>query len=163
LRCAALLLGLADARLAPPQGTLPPSLVVGRRPPPPPALVAMSEVEETMKKLMAHEGVVMAAVVDGNGIAIRSQYAGSYKERAAQEPHLATKHAALMRALVKGAASLVVEINETDNAARNTDSPDELKFVRLRTKKHELIVVPENNFFLVLVQEFAKKGAVVEK
>ena len=61
------------------------------------------------------------------------------------------------------AASLVVEINETDNAARNTDSPDELKFVRLRTKKHELIVVPENNFFLVLVQEFAKKGAVVEK
>ena len=77
------------------------------------------------------------------------------------ETHLATKHAAL--APREGRHRLVVEIHETDNAAHNTDSPDELKFVRLRTKKHELIVVPENNFFLILVQEFAKKGAVVEK
>jgi len=92
----------------------------------------MSEVEETLKRINSHKGVQGIVIVNNEGIPIRSTI----------EPEAATRYAALIMSLSAKARS----------AVRELDPQNDLTFLRIRSKKHEILVAPEKDFQLIVVQ-----------
>ena len=82
-----------------------------------------SEVEETLKRLVAHKGVIGTIVVNSDGIPIKSTL----------DSHTTTQYSGLINQLVEQVRTMFKEI----------DSTNDLTFLRLRTKKHELMVAPD--------------------
>ncbi|EGD80874.1 dynein light chain roadblock-type 1 [Salpingoeca rosetta] len=91
-----------------------------------------AEVEETLKRISGHKGVEGIVILNKEGIAIKStldqtattQYAGLISSIAAQASHV----------------------------VRELDPQDGLTFLRLRSKKHEIMVAPDNDYLLVVIQ-----------
>jgi dynein light chain roadblock-type len=92
----------------------------------------MSEVEETLKRINSHKGVQGIVIVNSEGIPIRSTL----------DACEATKYAALIQTLASKARS----------AVRELDPLNDLTFLRIRSKKHEILVAPEKEFLLIVVQ-----------
>ena len=82
-----------------------------------------SEVEETLKRLQNHKGVQGIVIVNSSGIPIRSTLT---------DPALTTQYAALISQLASKARSTVKEL----------DPSNDLSFLRVRTKKHEIMIAP---------------------
>ncbi|KAJ3229666.1 Dynein light chain roadblock-type 2 [Chytriomyces hyalinus] len=81
-----------------------------------------SEVEETIKRLSSHKGVEGIVIVNMEGIPIRTTL----------EPDKTIQHAALITQLAAKARSVV----------RDLDPQNDLTFLRIRSKKHEIMVAP---------------------
>ncbi len=81
-------------------------------------------VEETVKRLASHKGVVGIAIVNGDGIPIRTTL----------DQDLAVTYAALISQLALKARHMVRELAE--------DGTDDLQFLRVRSKKHEIMIAP---------------------
>ena len=96
-----------------------------------------SVVEETIKLLSSHKGVLGVVIANGEGVPIR----------ATLEHELAVQYAAMASALAAKARGMVRELA----------SEDELQFLRVRSKKHEVIIAPgfdkDHQFSLVVVQD----------
>mmetsp|Transcript_27957 Transcript_27957/g.71127 ORF Transcript_27957/g.71127 Transcript_27957/m.71127 type:complete len:100 (+) Transcript_27957:213-512(+) len=92
----------------------------------------MSEVEETLKRISSHKGVVGTIIVNSEGIPIRSNL----------ENHLSVQYAALITQLAQKARSVV----------RDLDPQNDLTFLRIRSKKHEIMVAPDKEYLLIVVQ-----------
>lgn len=92
----------------------------------------MSEVEETLKRINSHKGVQGIVIVNSEGIPIRSTL----------DSGEATRYAALIMNLASKARS----------AVRELDPLNDLTFLRIRSKKHEILVAPEKEFILIVVQ-----------
>ncbi|KAG0348474.1 Ddynein light chain roadblock-type 1 [Podila humilis] len=92
----------------------------------------MSEVEETIRRLSAKKNVQGVVVLNSLGAMIRSTL----------DPTLGKLYATLMSDLVRMARDSVVEL----------DAQDELSFLRIRTKKHEIMICPEREYLLIVVQ-----------
>merc|ERR1712060_311554 len=113
---------------------------VSRRPPAPVAEVvqaavppaAMSDVEETLKRISSHKGVQGIVIVNNEGIPIRSTMDAS----------ITTQYSANLSQLSLKARSVV----------RDLDPQNDLTFLRVRTKKHEIMIAPEKEFLLIVVQ-----------
>jgi dynein light chain roadblock-type len=94
-------------------------------------------VDETFKRLQSHKGVLGALVVNGDGIAIRTTF----------ENDITVQYAALVSGFV----------NKSRAAVRQLDSENELRFLRIRSKKHEVMIAPEfgknHDYYLVVVQD----------
>ena len=91
-----------------------------------------TEVEETLKRINSHKGVIGIVIVNDAGVPIRSTV----------DNVEATRYAALMQALSTKARS----------AVRELDPQNDLCFLRIRSKKHEILVAPEKDFILIVVQ-----------
>ena len=83
----------------------------------------MSEVEETLKRINSHKGVQGIVIINSEGIPIRSTV----------EQSLSTSYAAHIMSLAAKARS----------AVRTLDPQNDLTFLRIRSKKHEIMVAPE--------------------
>ncbi|KAI3371413.1 hypothetical protein L3Q82_024014 [Scortum barcoo] len=92
----------------------------------------MAEVEETLKRIEAHKGVIGTIVVNADGIPIRTTLDNS----------TTVQYAGLLRQLTMKARSTV----------RDIDPQNDLTFLRIRSKKHEILVAPENDFLLIVIQ-----------
>jgi len=92
----------------------------------------MSDVEETLKRISSHKGVSGIVIVNSDGIPIRST----------MESNITTQYAAHLSMLATKARS----------AVRDLDPQNDLTFLRVRTKKHEMMIAPEKDFMLVVVQ-----------
>ncbi|KAJ3128381.1 Dynein light chain roadblock-type 2 [Nowakowskiella sp. JEL0407] len=92
----------------------------------------MSEVEETIKRLSAHKGVEGIVVVNMEGISIRSTL----------DPEKTVQYAALITQLTAKARSVVREL----------DPQNDLTFLRIRSKKHEIMVSPDKEYILIVLQ-----------
>lgn len=96
----------------------------------------VAAVDETFKRLQSHKGVIGMLILNADGIAIRSTFENDQTVHyAAQVSHFTAK-----------TRSLVKKLNPED----------ELKFVRLRSKKHEIMISPEfdrTQYVLVVVQD----------
>jgi len=92
----------------------------------------MSEVEETLKRINSHKGVIGILIFNSDAIPIRST----------MDAAVATKTAGMVAPLIGKARSMV----------RDLDPQNDLTFVRIRSKKHEILVAPEKDFCLVVVQ-----------
>lgn len=92
-----------------------------------PRILAMTDVaavEETVKRLASHKGVVGIVILNGDGVPIRTTL----------DQELATTYAALAVQLGIKARHMVRELAE--------DGTDELQFLRVRSKKHEIMIAP---------------------
>ncbi|XP_071957506.1 dynein light chain roadblock-type 2-like [Antedon mediterranea] len=92
----------------------------------------MSEVEETLKRIHSHKGVVGIIVVNNEGIPIRSTMDNS----------TTVQYTGLMHQLIAKTRSTVREI----------DPQNDLTFLRVRTKKHEIMATPDKEYFLIVIQ-----------
>ncbi|TDH09669.1 hypothetical protein EPR50_G00089980 [Perca flavescens] len=90
------------------------------------------EVEETLKRIEAHKGVIGTIIIDAEGIPIRTTLDNS----------TTVLYARLLRRLTMNARSIV----------RDIDPQNDLTFLRIRSKKHEILVAPENDYLLIVIQ-----------
>jgi dynein light chain roadblock-type len=100
-------------------------------------MAELAAVEETFKRLQSHKGVIGIIIINSDGIAIRSTL----------DNDLTVQYAALMSQFTVKARGVV----------RNLDPDNDLKFVRIRSKKHEIMIAPEfektREYYLVVVQD----------
>merc|ERR1712055_120690 len=92
----------------------------------------MTEVEEVVKRISLHKGVAGCIVVNCDGIPIRTTMDNS----------TTTQYAAQMHALC----------NKARSAVRDIEPQNDLTFLRVRTRKHEIMVAPDKEYFLIVVQ-----------
>ncbi|XP_041526196.1 dynein light chain roadblock-type 1 isoform X1 [Microtus oregoni] len=97
---------------------------------PPPLCEA--EVEETLKRLQSQKGVQGIIVVNTEGIPIKST----------MDNPTTTQYANLMHNFILKARSTVREI----------DPQNDLTFLRIRSKKNEIMVAPDKDYFLIVIQ-----------
>ena len=99
--------------------------------------MADSAVEETFKRLQSHKGVIGVVVINMDGIAIKSTF----------DNDVTVQYAALVSHFT----------NKSRSVVRKLDPDNDLKFLRLRSKKHEILIAPEfdksNEYYLVVVQD----------
>ncbi|XP_033755142.1 dynein light chain roadblock-type 2-like isoform X1 [Pecten maximus] len=97
-----------------------------------------TEVEETLKRIQAHKGVIGIIVVNTDGMPIRTTLDNS----------TTVQFASLLTNLTQKARSVV----------RDIDPQNDLTFLRVRSRKHEIMVAPENDYLFVVVQ--GEQGAL---
>lgn len=91
-----------------------------------------NEAEETIRRLAAHKGVAGVIVVNGEGIPIKTTL----------DNHVSVQYAGLMSSLVDKARAVV----------RDLDPTNDLTFLRIRSKKSEVMIAPDKEFILIVVQ-----------
>lgn len=92
----------------------------------------MAEVDETMKRIQTHKGVQGVIILNNDGIPLKTTM------EAATTVHIT----GLIHNLVHKARSVVREL----------DNQNELTFLRLRSKKHEIMCAPEHDCMMVVIQ-----------
>ncbi|CAL8104249.1 unnamed protein product [Calicophoron daubneyi] len=92
-----------------------------------------SEVEETFKRLLSHKGVIGAIIGSSDGIAIRSSMDNS----------TTVQYCGLIQQLTAKARS----------AVRDLDPSNDLTFLRIRSKRNEIMVAPDRDYSLIVIQE----------
>merc|ERR1711894_543994 len=90
------------------------------------------EVEETLKRIQSHKGVVGIIVVNSEGIPIRTTLDNS----------TTVQYAGLIHQLTMKARGTV----------RDIDPQNDLTFLRLRSKKHEIMIAPDKEYLLIVVK-----------
>uniref|UniRef100_A0A2K5Q461 Dynein light chain roadblock-type 2 n=1 Tax=Cebus imitator TaxID=2715852 RepID=A0A2K5Q461_CEBIM len=91
-----------------------------------------AEVEETLKRIQSHKGVIGTMVVNAEGIPIRTTLDNS----------TTVQYAGLLHQLTMKARSTV----------RDIDPQNDLTFLRIRSKKHEIMVAPDKEYLLIVIQ-----------
>jgi len=92
----------------------------------------MSEVEETLKRINSHKGVQGIVIANSEGAPIRTTLDQAVSEQMASQ--------------------LLGLSSKARSAVRNLDPQNDLTFLRIRSKKHEILVAPEKEFTLIVVQ-----------
>ncbi|XP_021558405.2 dynein light chain roadblock-type 2 [Neomonachus schauinslandi] len=95
-------------------------------------LNSQAEVEETLKRIQSHKGVIGTMVVNAEGIPIRTTLDNS----------TTVQYAGLLHQLTMKARSTV----------RDIDPQNDLTFLRIRSKKHEIMVAPDKEYLLIVIQ-----------
>ncbi|EGR28040.1 hypothetical protein IMG5_184420 [Ichthyophthirius multifiliis] len=95
----------------------------------------MSEVEETLQRINTHKSVQGIVIVNSEGSIIRSTYQGDQKA-------LGEKIAINIPQLAAKARSTV----------RDLDENNDLVFLRIKSKNNEIMVAPDKDFILIVVQ-----------
>ncbi|CAB4395891.1 roadblock-type dynein light chain [Rhizophagus irregularis] len=95
------------------------------------------EVEEHFKRLTNNKYVEGVLIVNGDGQTIKSNL----------DPTLNKKYSDLITKLIEQATFCVKEMDETND----------LSFLRVRTKKHEIMIVPDKEYLLIVIQNPEKK------
>uniref|UniRef100_A0A915ENK7 AAA+ ATPase domain-containing protein n=1 Tax=Ditylenchus dipsaci TaxID=166011 RepID=A0A915ENK7_9BILA len=90
----------------------------------------MSDVEETIKRIQSQKGVTGVIIMDSIGRAIRSTL----------DDEATSQYSALLQQLCDKSKSVIKEM----------DATNDLTFLRLRTKKNEIMIAPTRNISLLL-------------
>uniref|UniRef100_A0A2I3S5H4 Dynein light chain roadblock-type 1 n=1 Tax=Pan troglodytes TaxID=9598 RepID=A0A2I3S5H4_PANTR len=98
-----------------------------------------AEVEETLKRLQSQKGVQGIIVVNTEGIPIKST----------MDNPTTTQYASLMHSFILKARSTV----------RDIDPQNDLTFLRIRSKKNEIMVAPE--YSVILLQNVKQKYCII--
>ncbi|CAF1591081.1 unnamed protein product [Rotaria magnacalcarata] len=94
--------------------------------------MTQAEVDDTLKRIQEHKGVQGYLIINSDGIPIRSNLDAS----------LTQQYAALIKSLSDKARSTI----------REMDPSNELLFFRMRTKKHEILVAPDKEYTMIVLQ-----------
>lgn len=95
----------------------------------------MSEVEATLDRIKSHPGVEGVIIVNADGIPIRPSKG--------MDDELTHKYAANVAQLAAKARSVI----------RDLDPQNDLTFLRIRSKKHEIMIAPDKDYLLVVIQD----------
>merc|ERR1712167_468634 len=91
------------------------------------------EIEGTLKRISGHKGVLGYIIINQDGIPIKTTLDNS----------TTTMYAQLLLQLTKKSRSVVRDLDPTDN----------LRFLRLKSQKHEIMIAPEKDYILVVIQD----------
>uniref|UniRef100_A0AAZ3P8R4 Dynein light chain roadblock n=1 Tax=Oncorhynchus tshawytscha TaxID=74940 RepID=A0AAZ3P8R4_ONCTS len=91
-----------------------------------------NEVEETLKRIQGQKGVQGIIIVNAEGIPIKTTLDNSST----------VQYAGLIHQLVMKARSTV----------RDIDPQNDLTFLRVRSKKNEIMIAPDKDYFLIVIQ-----------
>ncbi|XP_071823560.1 dynein light chain roadblock-type 2-like [Apostichopus japonicus] len=91
-----------------------------------------NEVEESLKRIQQMKGVIGIIVINAEGIPVKTTLDNS----------TTVQYAGLIHSLTAKSRSTV----------RDLDPQNDLTFLRIRSKKHEIMVAPEKEFLLIVVQ-----------
>ncbi|KAN0065030.1 hypothetical protein ACQY0O_001506 [Thecaphora frezii] len=130
----------SSPRSADRRSPMPPAATLSISNPSPPA-----EVEATLTRLTAHHGVLGCLVLSrSDGLVIRS--AGQMFEPSG--PGARERAEALKKVvrLVKNCVGI------TGDEVKNVDQQDELGFLRIRTRRYEIMITPNDKYLLVVLQ-----------
>eukprot|EP00760_Papus_ankaliazontas_P000930 PhM_4_TR10317/c0_g1_i1/m.71315/K10419/DYNLRB, DNCL2; dynein light chain roadblock-type len=95
-----------------------------------------NNIEELIKKINSHSGVKGFIIVNHEGIPIRHSFDDA-------DRLLSIQYAALLQQLTQRAKTSI----------RDLDPTNELYFLRLRSKKHEILVAPDKDYLLIVIQQ----------
>ena len=95
----------------------------------------MSEIEDTFARIEMRPNVAGVIVVNSDGLPIRSTITDTAQQ---------TNYAHLITALAAKARHCV----------RDLDPTNDLTFLRIRSKKNEIMVAPDKDFILIVIQKF---------
>mmetsp|Transcript_18030 Transcript_18030/g.25680 ORF Transcript_18030/g.25680 Transcript_18030/m.25680 type:complete len:108 (-) Transcript_18030:687-1010(-) len=90
------------------------------------------EVEETLARISSHKGVEGILILSRDGIAIQSTLSEEQTKI----------HSALLSQLASKASSFVETL----------DQSDELTFLRIRSKNREVMIAPDKEYILIVIQ-----------
>lgn len=91
------------------------------------------EAEETIKRIKSHKGVQAVLIVNHEGVPIYSS---------TTDEEFAMDHAALISQLAAKAKSTI----------RTLDPTNDMTFLRIRSKKHEIMIAPGKEYALIVIQ-----------
>mmetsp|Transcript_1617 Transcript_1617/g.3551 ORF Transcript_1617/g.3551 Transcript_1617/m.3551 type:complete len:104 (-) Transcript_1617:21-332(-) len=94
---------------------------------------SISSVESTLSRIVSHSGVRGVLILTLSGSCVRSSL----------PPDLTAQYSALVSELAAKAASVT----------RTLDATDEMTFLRVRSRQHEIMVAPDKEFLLVVIQD----------
>ncbi|KAM4741479.1 dynein light chain roadblock-type 1 [Anableps anableps] len=92
----------------------------------------MAEVEETLKRIHSQKGVQGIIIANSEGIPIKSTL----------DNQSTVQYSALIQQLVLKARSTL----------RDIDPQNDLTFLRVRSKKNEIMIAPDKDYFLIVIQ-----------
>ena len=96
-------------------------------------------VEETLKRISSHKGILGVIIVNADGIPIRSTF----------ENNVSVQYASLVSHFTVKARSAVKQVSKND-------PEDDLQLIRIRSKKHEIMIAPDfdklHEYQLIVVQ-----------
>eukprot|EP00695_Tsukubamonas_globosa_P001153 TRINITY_DN209_c0_g1_i4.p1 TRINITY_DN209_c0_g1~~TRINITY_DN209_c0_g1_i4.p1 ORF type:complete len:100 (+),score=15.98 TRINITY_DN209_c0_g1_i4:77-376(+) len=95
----------------------------------------MSDIEETLRRIENHKGFLGYIIVNAEGIPIRS--------KGLNDNALVVQYSALVTQLATKARSVV----------RDIDATNDLTFLRVRSKKHEIMIAPDKDYVLIVIQD----------
>lgn len=93
----------------------------------------MSEIHDTFFRISSQKGVKGIIVVNSDGLCIKSTV---------EEPQ-SSDYARLITELCGKARHVV----------RDLDPTNDLMFLRIRSKRHEIMVAPDKDFTLIVIQD----------
>mmetsp|Transcript_21897 Transcript_21897/g.32784 ORF Transcript_21897/g.32784 Transcript_21897/m.32784 type:complete len:133 (+) Transcript_21897:83-481(+) len=109
------------------------------------------EIEETLARIRSHKGVESVLIMTKEGAIIQSSLS---KEQS-------TTHAALLSQLTAKACNVIQMLdgvnsggndNGNNNDNDNGGGGDELTFLRLRSHNKEIMIAPDKEFLMVVIQ-----------
>mmetsp|Transcript_13900 Transcript_13900/g.33571 ORF Transcript_13900/g.33571 Transcript_13900/m.33571 type:complete len:99 (-) Transcript_13900:620-916(-) len=95
-------------------------------------MASPNDVEEAVKRLNSHKGVIGMLIINNDGIPIKTTL----------EPAETVQHAALITHFTAKAKSVI----------RALDKNNELTFLRIRSRNHEIMIAPDKDYILVVLQ-----------
>ena len=104
--------------------------------------VSKTDVEKILRRIQSHRGVVALMVTNREGLILRSNV----------DITTTKLYAVQYQNLIKMAHS----------AVRELDPENELRFIRVRNKQHEIMVAPTEDLILIVVQRIEKEPHVVQ-
>ena len=96
------------------------------------ASVSKTDVERVLRRIQSHQGVIALMVTNRDGLILRSNL----------DLNTTRLYAVQYQSL----------INMTRSAVRELDPQNELCFIRVRNKRHEIMVAPTEDLVLIVVQ-----------
>lgn len=99
--------------------------------------VSKTDVEKILRRIQAHRGVVSLMVTNRDGLILRSNV----------DINTTKLYAVHYQKL----------INMAHSAVRELDPENELRFIRVRNKQHEIMVAPTKDLILIVVQRIDKE------
>ena len=106
--------------------------------------VALQELQETIGRISAHQGVLAVMVLNGAGDVVT--------QTGAQE---VLGNPLLLKQMLAIAKSYVQSVPAEAEAAQaqDDDADDLISFLRVRSQHEEVLVAPKNDYVLVVVQD----------
>lgn len=92
----------------------------------------VQEVEDTYNRIKGHKGVVGVVIVNQDGVAIRSSMDNSTTVQ-----------------YISAVANLTYKAR---SAVRDLDPQNDLTFIRVRSKKNEIMIAPDREHNIIVIQ-----------
>ncbi|XP_059144355.1 dynein light chain roadblock-type 2-like [Physella acuta] len=91
------------------------------------------EIDEIIKRIQAYKGVMGVIIINNDGIPLKSTLDNTTTVHYASQIH----------SLAAKARSVIKEI----------DSGNDLRCIRIRSKKHEILVAPDQEYAMIVIQK----------